>query len=448
MLSNFRDHVSCARLLALAAVACASLSSMGSEAPTQAPWSKKTDAAFLNEIEHRAVLYFMEQSDPVSGLTHDRAPADGGAMSKAPASIAATGFALTGWCIADSRGWSRPGEALARVRTVLKFVAEHAAQEHGWIHHFLDPSTGARAWNSEASTIDTALFLSGAISARQYFKDPEVTRLVDEIYGRVDWKWALNGGETLTHGWRPETGFINSRWDRYAEMMGLYLLGLGAPVPDTRLRPVSWNAWRRGPVLNFKGRRFINSGPLFTHQFAHAWFDFRGLKDAHADYWVNSVQATLAQHDWFVEHSRLFDGRSSDLWGLTASDSERGYIAWGGPGGIGSNLIDGTVVPCAPGGSLPFAPEECLSALRAMRKIGGHDVWRRYGFVDAFNPETGWTSDDVIGIDLGITLLMTENYRTGFVWKVFMGAPEVRLAMRLAGFRSNPSDTQVELAAR
>ncbi|HUG13001.1 MAG TPA: glucoamylase family protein [Opitutaceae bacterium] len=403
------------------------------------------DATFLNEIQRRAVLFFMEQSDPVTGLTHDRAAADGATMSRTPASIAATGFALTGWCIADARGWSKPGEALDRVKTVLKFVAEHVEHERGWIYHFIDASTGARVWKSEASTIDTALFLSGAISAREYFDDPEVTRLVDMIYRRVDWQWALNGGTTLTHGWRPETGFIEWRWDSYAEQMGLYLLGIGAP--SNELHPETWNAWRREPVVNFAGREFINAGPLFTHQYAHAWFDFRGQRDAHADYWVNSVQATLAQRDWFAEHSKKFDAWPRDMWGLTASDSASGYIAWGGPGGFGSDLVDGTVVPCAPGGSLPFAPEECLVALRAMRQSGGEKVWQRYGFVDAFNPQTGWVSKYVIGIDVGIMLVMAENYRTGLVWKVFMDAPEVQLGMQLAGFQSHPTDPQVQLAA-
>jgi hypothetical protein len=403
------------------------------------------DAAFLDEIQRRAVLYFMEQSDPVTGLTLDRAAADGGTLRRTPASIAATGFALTGWCIADARGWSQPGEALGRVKTVLEFVAHHVEHERGWIYHFIDASTGARAWKSEASTIDTALFLSGAVSAREYFDDPEVTRLVNLIYRRVDWQWALNGGTTLSHGWRPETGFIEFRWDSYAEQMGLYLLGIGAPADA--LQPESWNAWRREPVVKFAGREFINAGPLFTHQYAHAWFDFRGQRDAHADYWVNSVQATLAQRDWFAEHSQQFAAWPRDLWGLTASDSARGYVAWGGPGGFGSDVVDGTVVPCAPGGSLPFAPAECIVALRAMLQVGGDKVWQRYGFVSAFNPQTGWASNDVIGIDLGIMLIMAENYRSGLVWNVFMEAPEVQLGMQLAGFRSDAPAPQTQLAA-
>jgi hypothetical protein len=124
------------------------------------------------------------------------------------------------------------------------------------------------------------------------------------------------------------------------------------------------------------------------------------------------------------------------MWGLTASDGADGYKAWGTPGPA-ADQSDGTLVPCAPAGSLPFAPRECLTALHRMRATGGAGVWGRYGFADAFNPETGWVSPDVIGIDQGITLVMAENLRTGLVWKNFMRAEEVQRGMQRAGFVPN-----------
>lgn len=415
----------------------------GALTPSGAWTIDPNEEAFVAEIEHRAILFFAEQTDPVTGLTHDRAPADGAKGNRLPASIAATGFALSGWCVADARGWLPAGEALERTKKTLRFVAEHAAHEHGWIYHFLDAKTGARAWQCEASTIDTALFLSGAVTAREYFNDPDVTRWVNAIYARIDWRWALNGGKTLSHGWKPETGFLPWRWDRYAELMGLYLLGIGAP--SDALPAECWGAWRREPVVHYAGRTFIDCGPLFTHQYAHAWFDFREQRDGRVDYWHNSVQATLAQRDWFANQVPLrATTETQDLWGLTASDSAQGYVAWGGPGAKAMTEADGTIVPCAPGGSLPFAPRECLAALKRMREVGGERVWRRYGFVDAFNPRTGWVATDVIGIDVGITLLMAENMRSGLIWDIFMKAPEVRLGMWLAGFRS---DVNPRLAA-
>lgn len=389
------------------------------------------DEAFIEDLQARALLFFLEQSDPQTGLTYDRAPADG-SRSQSPASIAATGFALTAWCIGDYRGWISHEEALARALKALRFINHEVDNERGWIYHYINVQTGRRMWCSEASTIDTALFLKGALMAREYLNDPEVTRLVNAIYTRIDWTWALNGGATLSHGWRPETGFLKNRWDSYSELLGMYLLGLGAPA--NALPAESWSAWKRAPLVTYGSHTFIQCAPLFTHQFAHAWFDFRGRRDDFADYWRNSVDATLAQREWCADNAATFAHWSRNMWGVTASDSARGYVAWGGPQ-ESPTKIDGTLVPCAPAGSLPFAPRECLKALREMRRIGGPGIWQRYGFVDAFNPTTGWVAKDVIAIDVGISLLMAENMRSGFVWRYFMRAPEVTRGMALAGFR-------------
>ena len=394
-----------------------------------------SEAFFVDELERRALVYFEEQTDPISGLTYDRAPTAGG-RSHAPASIAATGFALTVWCIADNRHWLAPGEARRRVVKTLKFILNRVPHERGWIYHFLDARTGNRIWECEASTIDTALLLQGAIAAREYLKDPEVTKLVNQLYTRIDWTWALNNGETLSHGWRPENGFVSYRWDSFAEMLGMYLLGIGAPGTN-QLPPATWRAWKRGPVVTYAGRSFIQCPPLFTHQYTQAWFDFRGLSDNGINYWQNSVDATLAQREWCASKTLDYPLWAREVWGVTASDSPRGYSAHGTPFGP-ADEFDGTLAPCAAGGSLPFAPRECLRALLKIW-VGGKKVWGRYGFADAFNPKVDWVSTDVVGIDVGITLLMAENLRSGFIWQYFMEAPEVKRGMSLAGFSPSPA---------
>jgi len=215
----------------------------------------------------------------------------------------------------------------------------------------------------------------------------------------------------------------------------MYLLGIGAP--NRALPAAAWGAWRREPRVQFAGRSFIQCSPLFTHQYAQAWFDFRGRHDAWADYWQNSIDATMAQRAWSAAQHGRYPHWSSEMWGLTASDGAKGYMAWGTPESAQDDSSDGTLVPCAPAGSLPFAPRECLAALERMREVGVAGVWGRYGFADAFNPETKWVSPDVIAIDQGITLVMAENLRTGLVWEKFMRAPEVQRGMRLAGFAMN-----------
>jgi len=410
-------------------------------ASAQAPVRSGDESSFLEDLQARATCFFTEAADPATGLVLDRVRADGrGGGPRAPSSVAATGFGLTAWCIAEYRGWLPPGEARRRVLAALRTLADQHDHERGWFYHFVDATTGRRVWDSEASTIDTALLLQGALLAREHLRDPEVDALVARIYGRIDWRWAQAGGRTLVHGWRPEAGFLPHRWDSYAELLGLYLLGLGAPDPARALPADAWHAWRREPWVEFGGRRFIQCGPLFTHQYAHGWFDFRGQRDHGVDYWENSVAATLAQRDWSLAQRGRYPLWSGRLWGLTASDSAGGYVAWGTPG-PDADLSDGTVVPCAPGGSLPFAPRECLDALLGMRTALGGRAWGPYGFADAFNPHTGWVAADVVAINVGITLVMAENLRSGFVWRTFRGAPEVRRGFERAGFTREPAGT-------
>ncbi len=400
---------------------------------TATPRLAREDEAFLEDLSRRAFRYFQEQADPRTGLVLDRARTDGGPVNGV-ASIAATGFGLTGWCIAAERGWVAEAEAAARVRATLSFLANELPHEHGWFHHFVDPRTGARVWQCELSSIDTALLLAGVLTARQTFRrDADIRRLATAIYERVDFPWMLAGHPTLlSMGWRPETGFLPARWDHYSELMILYLLGLGSPTRP--LPSASWAAWRREEV-RYGAFRFIGAAdPLFVHQYSHAWIDFRGRRERrapHADYFENSVRATRAHRQFCLDLAKEFPGYTDAIWGITASDSARGYVAWGGPPRHGP--IDGTVVPCAAAGSLMFAPEIALPALRAMKDRFGDRIYGRYGFADAFHPTNGWVNPDVIGIDLGITLLSAENLRRETVWRRFMRNPEIPRALRLAG---------------
>lgn len=388
------------------------------------------DETFLDELERAAALYFWEAADPATGLVKDRTRADGSPDPRPIASIAATGFGLTALCIAHRRRFLERDRVRERVAATLRFIEGKLPHERGFYFHFVHAATGAREWKSELSSIDTALLLCGVLTARQYFRDREIRRLTARIYERVDWPWMLDGGRTFSHGWYPEKGFIRNRWDHYSELMMIYLLALGSPTHPVAAE--TWEAFTR-PWIEYEGLRFIHSpAPLFVHQYSQAWFDFRHRRDRHADYFENSVRATRAHLLFCLKLRARFPHFSEELWGITASDSAHGYVAWGGPPEMGP--VDGTVVPCAAAGSLPFLPRECLRTLRFMRARYGDHVWQRYGFIDAFNPMTGWHAPDVIGIDVGISMLMAENLRTGFVWETFMKNGEVRRAMSRAGF--------------
>ena len=398
------------------------------------------DIAFLEDMEQAACLYFTEQADPASGQVLDRAvnkTSSGEFDTHFASSIAATGFGLTALCISDRRGYYPTDRIKKQVITTLDFHLNKMPNEHGFFYHFNDVKTGKPLVNVEVSSIDTSLFLCGVLTARAYFRDPKITDLATQLYNRVDWPWMLNGGKTFSMGWRPEFGFIATRWDHYCELMMLYLLAIGSPTHP--VAPESWNAFTR-PPMTFGPYTYISGrDPLFVHQYSHAWFDFARQRDAYADYFANSITATRAHKAFCLSLNR---GYTDDYWGVSASDWQHGYTAWGGPPLQGP--VDGSVVPCAAAGSLPFLPRDCVHVLRALRDKYGADAWGRYGFCDAFHPELHWYDPDVLGIDLGIGLLMAENLRTAFVWETFMKNPEPVAAMKACGFHTETRSSSTE----
>jgi hypothetical protein len=404
---------------ATAMVSCGGKSS----APPQSP--PVSDDQFLDQIEQANFLYFWEQASPTTGLVKDRALAAGN-DNRTVASIAATGLGLTALCIGHKRGYGDSSQIQSRVSSTLNFLLNQFANVDGFYYHFVDMNTGARVQMSEVSSIDTSILLCGVLTCRQYFQDAQIQSMASQIYNRVNWPWMLNGGTTFSMGWTPENGFIPTRWDTYSELLMLYLLAIGSttnPVPAS-----SWDAFAR-PSYTYQGLTYITNlgAPLFIHQYSHAWFDFRNKTDKYTNYFNNSVTATKA-HELFCQSLQgQFSDYQQSQWGITASDSANGYVVWGGPPSIGP--IDGTIVPCAPGGSVVFVPSDCLAVMRTIRSLHPH-VWQHYGFVDAFNPLSGWYDTDVIGINTGITMLMAENQRTGLVWKVFMSNPEAQSAFQ------------------
>ncbi|MDP9112135.1 MAG: hypothetical protein M3O20_00475 [Acidobacteriota bacterium] len=347
------------------------------------------------------------------------------------ASIAATGFGLTALCIGHKRGYVLPSSIVARVFATLEFLFKKMPTHRGFFYHWANISTGERIWDAEVSSIDTAILLCGVLTCREYFGHPDIKRLADLVFERVDWTWVAEDTSLLSHGWTPEIGFLPYRWDYYSELVVMYLLGMGSSSHP--LDPTAWNAWKR-TTFEYAGLRYVGSyAPLFVHQYPQAWFDLRGKRDHYADYFKNSQICTEVHRRFCLDLAARFHDYSDDLWGITASDSQHRYVVWGGPPEIGP--IDGTVVPSATGGSLPFLPEATLRVLKNIKNNYGPRVWSKYGFVNAFNPLKNWYDTDVVGIDTGITMLMAENLRTGFVWNTFMKSRVAQRALQRAAFQ-------------
>jgi hypothetical protein len=416
----------------------------------------------LEALQRDSFLYFLHETNPRTGLVLDKTEPNW------PSSIAATGLGLTAYPVAVERGFIAREAAVATILTTLRFFwnspqgpEPDATGYHGFYYHFLDMETGRRAWQCELSTVDTTILLAGMLTAAAYFDaaseaEREIRELADKLYRRADWQWAQNGGATVTHGWKPESGFLPWRWEGFDEALVLYVLGLGSP---THPLPVeSYAAW--SSTYEWKtsyGYDYLYAGPLFTHQISHVWIDFRGIQDAYMrdkgiDYFENTRRATYVQRQYAIENPLKFSGYGEDCWGITASDGpgprtvkvagiERqffGYLARGVPYGPD----DGTVAPWAVVASLPFAPEIVLPTIDHLVHHLKLKVGNPYGFKATFNPTYpersghfhGWVSPWHYGINQGPIVPMIENYWTGLVWRLMRGCPYIVTGLRRAGF--------------
>ncbi len=389
----------------------------------------------LNQVEHRAFLFFWQQSSPETGLTLDRASNNSPYKKFTIASIASTGYALASLPIAVTHQWITNKAAYHRALITLNFAVNRLSTVHGWYYHFVDINSGVRQWKCEVSSIDTALLLQGALIDSAFWPHSRVQRLADQIYQRIDWHWMLtNGGRqpnklVLSMGWHPEKGFIHANWDSYCELMTLLMPALGAPhnPPPSAI----WHAWKR-PVVNYQGLTTLAGGPIFIHEMAQEFYDFRGKRDPEGwNYYATAKNGILINRAFCIAHASTYAGLGPNCWGLNANDAPDGYSAYGAPQGP----IDGTISPTGAIAAIETSPSLAISAAKYLRSTYGDKAWGRYGFPDSINPSHHWYDSDVIGIDLGMAMLAIENVRSGLPWHLVAELASTKRAFRRAGFR-------------
>jgi hypothetical protein len=427
----------------------------------------------FTDLEQRTFRFFWETANPKNGLIPDRYP------TPSYASIAAVGFGLTAYPIGVERDYISRTDAQQRVLATLRYFAS-TSNEHGFFYHFVDMHSGARASDSEVSTVDTALLLAGMLFCEDYFdsqdpRDVEIRKLTDEIYRRVDWTWAQPRPPAVALAWTPEAGFSGDDWRGYNEAMLVYLLALGSPTHP--IDPQAWSSWTStynqhwGTLYD---QTYLSFGPAFGNQYTHVWVDFRGIRDAYMrehglDYFENSRRATYTQRRYAIANPKHWQGYGKNVWGMSASDGpgiarepylgeDRAFLQYAARGvGLGRIVDDGTIAPTAAISSLPFAPEIVLPATLEMYHRFGSSIYSSYGFLDAFNasvhdpasrqgaagngapgdgapPNVGWVDPDYVGIDEGPILAMIENYRSDLVWRVMRSDPYLQQGLERAGF--------------
>jgi hypothetical protein len=403
-----------------------------------------TNEALLDTVQHTGVLFFWNEANPANGLIKDRDTP--GSVS----SIASTGFGLSALTVGVDRGWLDRNAVKARVLTTLNtfWTGPQGTGASGFIgyqglfYHWLDMNTARRTWDSELSTIDTALLMAGILDMKHYWNGPDpdevqIRALADSIYLRCNWDFMRNHTAALYMGWKPGTGFSGfPTWIGYNEAMILYLLALGSPTHP--INASLWGTWLSGyDWETWYGQSFITFPPLFGHQYSHCWIDFRDIADNYTrnreiTYFENSRRATLVQRAWAIDNPFNWVAYSDSLWGFTASDDPAGYKAHGTPPAWDEN---GTITPTAGISSLPFAPEVVLPLMHNLWNNWRGALWGPYGFTDAFNPSFGWIGQDVLGIDQGPIVLMIENYRTGAIWNRIEQDEYLQLGLSRANFR-------------
>ena len=417
----------------------------------------------LEKLQRDTFDYFLEQTNPHNGLVVDST------REGAASSIAAVGLALAAYAAGAERGFITRADAAQRVLTTLRFFRDSSQGDdtdatgyQGFFYHFLDMQTGRRALDSELSTIDTTFLLAGALAAATYFDrdtngEGELSQIADALYRRADWQWAQNGDLTVAHGWKPESGFLKSRWEGYSEALLLYVLGLGSPTHP--LPAASYEAWTRTyRWRELYGHAFLYAGPLFIHQLSHVWIDFRGIQDDYMrqrgiDYFENSRRATLVHQQYAIRNPNNFKGYGELCWGLTACDGpgpsthridgiERRFYDYEARS-LPDGPDDGTIAPWAAVASLPFAPEIVLPTIAFMNEAYPQ-MMSEYGVRCSFNPtftdesrhRRGWHSERYYGLDQGPIVLMIENHRSGFLWSLMKHCPYVVSGLRRAGFEN------------
>ena len=428
----------------------------------QAPAGAVDDAALCDELQKETFGYFLHEFNSATGLIADKS------ASASPSSIAAVGLALSSFPVGVERKLIDREAAVRRVETTLEFLwnapqgeEPDASGYRGFFYHFLDMETGRRAGRCELSTVDSAFLIAGALAASVYFDRPSeserrIRELARQIWERVDWEWALDGGPTLTHGWKPESAFLPYRWQGYNEAILLYVLALASPTHP--IPAACYTEWTR--TYSWKKiyeQEYLYAGPLFVHQLSHVWIDFRKIQDApmrerRIDYFENSRRATLVHQQYAIRNPLGHALYAEHCWGFTACDGpgdatllvdgvERrfyGYIARGAPFGPD----DGTIAPWSVVASLPFAPEIVLPTIRHFIEKVRLESHHSYGFEASFNASYpvaqdgpyGWVSPYAYGLNQGPIVLMIENYRSGFFWDLMKRCPPIREGLIRAGF--------------
>lgn len=400
-----------------------------------------SDEALLDLVQRQTFRYFRDFAHPVSGMARDRN------QNPDLVTTGGTGMGAMAIVTAVHRGFISRQEGLAQIVKIVDFLRNKATTYHGAYTHFINGASGATipfsTKDNGADLVETSLLMQGLLTARQFFSGGEAAEAalrlhITDMYNKVEWNWfRKDNGNVLYWHWSPDHNWdVNLPVAGWNEALITYVLA-AAPGAYTIPKSVYDEGWARsGAIRHNKSYYNINlplgeelGGPLFFSHYSFLGLDPRKLKDAYADYNEQVTAHSRINYQYSVSNPRNYNGYSSSLWGLTASDNNySGYSAHS------PNNDAGVISPTAAVSSIPFTPEQSMEALRFFYYTLGDRLFGEYGFKDAFNLTDLWFAPSYLAIDQGPQIIMIENYRSGLLWNLFMSCPEVQAALTKLGF--------------
>jgi hypothetical protein len=402
-----------------------------------------SDAALLDLIQQQTFKYFWDYGHPVSGLARERSNATPETVTSG-----GSGFGIMAMVAAVSRGFITRSQAVARLQTIVSFLKNTTPKFHGAFSHWMNGTTGAvvpfGANDDGADLVETSYLMMGLLTARQFFNgaDPAETTLrtdINILWNGVEWDWfRQNGKKVLYWNWSPNSGFaVNVPVQGWNECLITYVLAASSPTHSIPKAVYDSGFARNGAMVNnanYYGYQLPlgppAGGPLFFEHYSFLGINPNNLTDAYANYTTQTKNHTLINYTYCVSNPKGWYGYSDSCWGLTASDIKNGYTASSPTNDVSY------IAPTAAVSSLPYTPTESMKALKFFYYVLGDKIWGQYGFKDAFSLQNLWFADSYLAIDQGPMIVMIENYRSGLLWNLFTGCPEVKTGMLALGFNA------------
>lgn len=397
------------------------------------------DEELLTKVQQQTFKYFYDYAHPNSGMARERLG------SGNTTTTGGTGFGIAAIPVAVERDFITRQEGYAHLRKIVDFLTT-ADRFHGAWSHWVNGATGkAIAFGTKdngGDLVETAFLIEGLLVAKAYFENGSAEEQllcndIQTLYEGVEWDWyTREGSGKLYWHWSPEYQWeMNMPISGWNECLITYILAASSPTHPIDKSTYD-NGWAKGGAIG-NGNIYYNTvlplgsakgGPMFFAHYSFLGLDPRNLSDAYADYWQQNRAHAVINRAYCVENPKGWYGYGERCWGLTASDISDGYTA-------SSPTNDrGTIAPTAALASMPYTPDESLTALRFFYYQLGDRLWGDYGFKDAFCLSKPWFASSYLAIDQGPIIVMIENHRTALCWKLFMSNSDIRSGLTKLGF--------------